>query len=214
MTLADIIASIQAKGFGTDTAAEQKTAVNSVYRRIHGMRRWPYLERRSTALTTSTGQSNVTLAALPNLMWIDAVRIEQGTERFDLHYAHPQELRDYQTGWQDSGCPTHWTEAAGELVLWPTPEAQDTIVLDYTTTPADLALDADVPVFDSTFHDVLVWGAVVELAFRQRDSNLMAMAKAEFNERITEMVRSYGIRQRQQSLTVQASDWWDRAATG
>lgn len=214
MTLAEILTSIRAKGFETDTDAQQRVAVNSVYRRINGMRRWPYLERRSTALLTTANQPNVSLINFPALMWIDAVRLKQGTEDFTLTYRAPQELREDQAYWPDAGVPDHWTQAAGELVLWPTPSAAYTVVLDYTTTPADLTLDADVPVFDSTYHDLLVWGAVVELGFRQRDANLMSMAKTEFNERLTEMVRSYGIRQRQGTLAVQPNEWWDRAATG
>lgn len=213
MTLAEIIASIQAKGFGTDTAAEQKIAVNSVYRRIHGMRRWPYLERSSTALTTTIGQETVSLVTLPNLMWVDAVRLRLGTEAFEVDYLQPQELRRESVLDADAGMPRYWTEAAGEIHLWPTPEAAYTIELDYTTTPADLAADADVPVFDSTYHDLLVWGAVVELGFRQRDANLMAMAKGEFNDRMVEMVRSYSLRQRQTSQQVEHSDWWREAAT-
>lgn len=202
MTLAELRAAIQNKGYGTDTATQQTGALNSVYRRINGLRRWSYLERRTTALAATAGQASVSLVTLAPLMWVDAVRIEFGTEYDELAYTPVQDFRDYAHADRDTGRPVRWTEAAGELHLWPKPERAYTLTIDYLTTPADLSADGDIPVFDSTYHDVLVWGAVAEMAYRQREYTAAAHATNEYRERLAEMTRGYGITQRQTPLEV------------
>ncbi len=197
MTLAQLRTALQNKGYGTDTVAQQTAALNGVYRRINGLRRWPYLERRSTALTTTIAQSSVSLVPLASLMWVDAVRIAFGTEYTELAHTPVQEFREYAHADRDPGCPVRWTEAAGELHLWPTPERAYTLTIDYITTPADLAADGDIPAFDSTYHDVLVWGAIVDMAFRQREYTALATAESQYNQRLSEMKHGYGVGQRQ-----------------
>jgi hypothetical protein len=209
MTLAELLLSLQSKGYSTDTVAAQTFALNAVYRRINGMRRWPYLERRDTALTTTAGQSSVNFASIPALMWVDAVRIELGTEYPTLEYKERQELRELNHQDRDRGTPQYWTEAAGELHLWPVPDASYEITLDYITTPPDLVDDDDVPVFDTTYHDVLVWGAVLDLGFRSRDWGAYQYAKHEYQDRLREMIAEYGIRQRQSSSRIVDSGFYN-----
>lgn len=209
MTLAELRTSLQDKGYGTDTASQQTRMLNGVYRRIAGEHRWPWLERQSSALTAAVSNQTVSLAAITALMWVDAVRLEFGTEYPELEYIDPQSHRDLYHQSRDTGTPRYWTEQFGELRLWPVPDQAYTVVLDYMTTPDDLSLDADIPLFDSTFHDVLVWGAVSSMAYRERDWSAKNFADAEYRASYDEMKRSYGLKQRQNAQHVQRSSFWN-----
>jgi len=209
MNLGELRTSLQDKGYATDTAASQTRMLNSIYRRIAGEHRWPWLDRQSTALATVAGNQSVTLTAVTSLMWVDAVRLEYGTEYPEVKFLAPQALRDMAHVDRSTGTPRFWTEEFGELRFWPTPDKAYTVVLDYMTTPPDLAVDADIPLFDSTYHDVLVWGAIAEMAFRERDWSAKNFAAAEYADRYGEMKRTYGIRQRQNATHVARAKFWD-----
>ena len=211
MTRAQLRTSIQAKGFGSDGAfiSAQNEAINAAYRRVAGEHRWPWLERLSTSLTTIAGNSSVSLTPITDLMWVDAVRLTDGTSNYDLTPLADQDLRSREHEDRFPDLPVWWAEVFGEIRLYPIPDKAYTVVLDYLTTPPELGADGDSPLFDTTFHDILVWGAISDLAFRERDYTGQAVADKNYDARLRSMMAAYGIRQRHGGSRVAHSRFWD-----
>lgn len=208
VTEADLQASIQAKGYGTDSATAQAVAIKSAWRRVLGMRHWPFLEA-SQALTATTGSETVSLAAITDLARVEAVRLTFGTEGYGkLDFVERGRLRNWLGDDRDQGAPTCWTTHAGALLLYPRPERAYTVTVDYKKRPAYSAAAIDFP---EEYQDVLVWGAVSELTFRQRELN--GYAEQQFQDRLREMIGDYFIEQRQGTREVGHSDVWAEVRT-
>jgi hypothetical protein len=209
MNLSELRTAVKDRGYDGAPDAMIDRLLNSAYRRIAGQRRWSWLERLDTAQSAIASNPSVSLVGIPALMWVDAVRLEPDTNWRQLEYLPPQELRKLEQRDGTAGRPCYWTEAFGELRLWSRPDAAYTLSIDYITTPTDLVSDADTPLFDSTFHDILVWSACMELAYRQRDS-YAAVARENYDARMMEMTRAYSMKQRQTSRQVQSGYWGSR----
>jgi hypothetical protein len=208
--LADIRSCIQAKGYGTDTVAAQNSMINSVYRRIIGMYRWPFLELTdNSTIVCVAGQTKCNIGVIQDLLHIDAVRVEYGTEYYDLEYAPFQGFRDLEHLDRAVGVPRYWTAGDNELRLWPAPDRAYTVKIDYIIDPADLVGDTDVPVIPPAYRDVLCWGAIAELTFRERDVEGYNIAKQEYLSIIDNMKAEYGVKQRQSSEQVRRSGLYD-----
>jgi hypothetical protein len=149
-------------GFDGTTDPVVNRRLNAAYRDLAGHKRWPWLERNDTTLTTTSGSSEVALSDIADLMWVDAVRIYSGSEPSSLEYQDPQDFQDDNFPYGAArGAPLRWTEQFTQLRLAPTPQAEYTLSIDYLTTPPELVDDEDEPLFDSTYHDILAWGAAV-----------------------------------------------------
>lgn len=57
----------------------------------------------------------------------------------------------------------------------------------YIPVQVDLVNDTDVPNIFSDYHDVITWGALIEISQRNTDLNLFKQATARFKERRAEM---------------------------
>lgn len=215
--LADIRTCIQMKGYGTDTAPDiQNSMINSVYRRVIGMRRWPFLElKNNSSLNCIAGQGNYSLATIEDLLHVDAVRIDFGTEYYDLEYAEVQDLRSLEHEDRSTGVPRYWTLAtSSEIRFWPWPDKAYNIKLDYVADPADLVGDTDTPLIPPAYRDVLCWGAIAELTFRERDIEGYNIAKQEYLAILTNMMAEYSVKQRQNSRQVGRSGTYDVLVEG
>lgn len=176
---------ILASGYGSDTTAEQTKILNMVYKEVAGIRRWSWTEQVSTGALT-TGVRTVAMPA--TITKVDQFFIDTSTqEPFELRF-QPQEVFFNMADPDPAvGEPLYWTEFDGLLYVYPTP------VMNYTTTLygleeiGELTLDTDVPVFDSKYHPVLVWGALRMLSYRQRDWSQYNVASTEFRGLIREM---------------------------
>lgn len=208
VTEAALQAAIQAKGYGTDSATAQVEAIKSAWRRVLGLRRWPFLE--ATATTTATvGSETVSLAAITDLARVEAVRLTIGTEGYgDLTFVERGRLRNWLASDRDQATPDAWTFHAGAVLLYPRPERAYTVTIDYKKRPAYNGSDI---VFPEGYEDVLVWGAITELSFRQRELN--GYADAQFKDRLSEMIDDYGLEQRQGSREVGHSSVWYEVRT-
>lgn len=209
MNLGELRTALQSKGYGTDTAPEQNSAINEVYREIHGMMRWPFLEAQDSSLVTVAGTNAYTLP-MANWRNLDAVRLQiTATQEYDnLQYLDVQSFRDYEHIDRDTTTPYYWTFYANQLHLYPYPDNAYSVVIDYITEPADLVLDTDVPVIPVPYHDVLVWGAVESLAYRERDWLGRQFAEAKKEGMISRMKEEYLVKQRQSGSHVKKSGYW------
>lgn len=213
MNLGQLRTALQQRGYATDTATPQTELINSVYRRVCGMRRWPFLAASGTiTMTAGTGIYDVDVAAGigRTLLVVNAVRIEFGTGYPEISYLPEQEFRDLQHADRNRGVPLYWTLIDDDLNFWPLPDANYVITVDFTLDPTDLTADGDTPVLPAAFHDILVWGAIKELAFRERDWGARAVALEEYNARLADMMHTFGVKQRQTST--QVKDWREPGA--
>lgn len=210
MNLAALQAAVQAKGYGTDTAAQQLLFLNEVYREVHGMMRWPFLEAQDSSLVTVTGTNSYTLP-MANWRNLDAVRIQiSAFQQFNnLSYLGMQDFRDLEHVDRDVTTPFYWTFYANQLHFFPVPDGTYTVVIDYIIEPPDLAAAGDVPVLPLPYHDILVWGAVESLCFRERDWLGRDFAQQKKEALLKRMSEEYLMRQRQTSSHVKKSGYWD-----
>ena len=212
MQLSDIQARIQAHGYGADTAAQQLEFINDTYHEINGMHRWPFLEAQDSTLTTTSGTNGYNLpTAVASGRNLDAVRLQIAAtqEYINLEYEQPQRFRDKENIDTEIGSPFLWTYINQQLRFYPVPDDSYTVIIDYVIQPADLAAPTDVPVWPSTYDDVLVWGAIRSLAVRERDWLGRQFAQTEFEQRLTRMEQEYMVRQRQSSSHVLKSGHWN-----
>lgn len=209
MNLAGLQAAIQAKGYGTDLAAQQVLFLNEVYREVHGMMRWPFLEAQDSSLVTITGTSAYTLP-MANWRNLDAVRIQIAAfQQFNnLEYRGMQEFRDLEHVDRDVTTPCYWTFYSNQLHFFPVPDAVYTVVIDYIIEPPDLSAAGDVPVLPLPYHDILVWGAIESLAYRERDWLGREFAGQKKETLLKRMSEEYLTRQRQTSSHVKKSGYW------
>lgn len=209
MNLVALRTQLQTMGYGTDTATQQTAALNDAYRQVCGNRRWTWLEGRVNAAALTAGTSNYSLGSITDLLSVDAIRLTFGSDNYELSHKPTQELRELVHNDRATGVPRFWTRHIGEVVYWPIPDRAYVPVIDYIKDPADLAADGDTPIFPATFHDILVWGAVKNAAFRQRDWNSHTVASTEYANRLRDMKQADGIPQRQRPGQVRHSRFWD-----
>lgn len=210
MTLAQIQAAVQAKGYGTDTAAQQLIFINEIYRKVHSKERWPFLEAQDKTLVTVTGTPNYTLP-FNNWRNLDAVRIEiAATQQYNnLSYKGVQDFRDLEHIDRDVTSPAYWTFYANQLHFYPNPDAAYTVTIDYIIEPPDLAAGSDIPIIPLPYHDILVWGAVKSMAARERDWVMTQIADQEYEILLRRFEEEYLVRQRQTSSHVKKSGHFD-----
>lgn len=207
--LSVLLAELQARGYASDTRPEQILMLNAVQRRVCGLRRWPFLEQQAT-INTVVGTSGYNVSALTNYAHIDAVRIARGTTEFyEPEYMAPQEFRSRQHTYIERGEPSYWTYHDDQIKLWPTPEQIYIVTVDFTQRAVDMAADTDQPSVPCAYRDVLVWGAIMELTFRERDGDGYSIAAQHYAARLAEMINEYGVRQRQNAGEVTKSGYWD-----
>jgi hypothetical protein len=206
--VSEIQTAVQAHGFGSDTAAAQLEGINQVERQINGKRRWPWLEKTTTG-TLTVGTASYAVPA--DFRQPDSVRVEIGTEYYDLEYLRPVELRRLSHVDRDNSTPRYWTEYEGKLYFHPRPDRVYTYTLDYVKKVTQLTAGS-TPLAPSDYHDVYVWGALMMLAARERDWQMHAFAGSQFRERVQEMEDEYNLRQRQSSSrVVRDRKRWSRA---
>lgn len=210
MNLAEIQAAIQAHGYAPDTSDRQTIFINQCYREVCGMQRWPFLEAQDVSQVTTAGQAGYPLDALPTWRSIDAVRISIPAQQqyVRMEYLAPQDFRDREHISPEPSTPSYWTFINQELRFWPVPDDSYSVTIDYISEPPDLAADADVPVLPVTYHDVLVWGAVERLAYRERDWLGRQFAQQERELSLKRMDEEFMVRQRQTSSHVKKSGYW------
>lgn len=212
MNLGQILTAQRELGYAADTDVARTSMTNSVQRRICNLRRWPFLKTLGAAgPNTVAGTSQYNLAAsIASLKDIDAVSLEPATgDGIDIAYLDNEEFRRFQRVDATRGTPCYWTSTDKVVHLWPTPSSVWTLRVDHTIRPVDLVNAGDNPTLPVEWHDLLVWGPIVEMAHRERDEERRQQALGEFDQRLLEMMHQYGMVQRQTSKRVVRSGYWD-----
>jgi hypothetical protein len=206
--LSSLLSDLQQRGYASDTAAAQIILLNSSYRRVCAYRRWPWLESQTASIATVNGTSAYNLSTIADFLFLDAVRSEQGTNYYELEYKDPQTFRTLQHNYRDRSTPEYWTREGEQIKIWPTPDGIYTLTIDYIKRPTDLANDTDVPLIPVNYRDILIWGAIMELTFRERDTYTYQLAEQQYQGRLNEMMAEYGLSQRQTASEVGRSDYY------
>ena len=215
MNLSQLVNSVYALGYNFVQTADDPTnpanvALNSVYRDVCGRERWPFLEKTASAGSTVAAVNTYPLSTLTDLRQVDAIRLTDSSGvNYDLRNMAPQDFKA-QTFEATSlpittGLPVCWTQYAGSILFFPPPDGVYTIVVDYIVQPAALVSLTDVPIIPTQWHDILVWGAAHELAFRERDWIGRNDSLNTFTQRLANMSSEYRLMQRQTSSRVQQS---------
>ena len=217
-TLAELRTDVEARGYAASTPGLD-SAINSAYREVLAARRWEFLETVSQALTIPAGSSSVTLAGIADLLHVDAVRLDGAVASDpELDWWPDQKLRRALQRDSSTGQPCAWTRRGGELYVYPTPDQDYVLTIDYVASQPELVADTDVAQLPRAYKDAIIWGAVVALAFRQRDAAAVQMASNFREAAVQRMVRAYGLHQRQTSDQMQSnpSRWnsWNYRNTG
>lgn len=211
-TLREMLDAIQAFGFGPDTEDAQKAAINFVYRRVNGMRRWPW-QQISAYSNLSVLATNHVMAPLPeDLLHLDAVRLEGADDGWELIPKSAQELRSLLHADRETGKPRYWSQVGRDIHVFPRADRTYTGVIDYIQAPPPLRADSDVANLPELYADILPLGALAQLAMRERDWDLYQAANGEFHARVREMANATFVGQRQQAEEVARSSFWDAAA--
>ena len=210
MNLGQLRSAIQSHGYTSDTASNQNDFINQAYRRVHGQERWKFLEKQNSTLFTVFNTPNYNL---PMTDWrnLDAVRIQVvNDQHFDnLKFLPEQMFRDYYHVDRDASNPFYWTLMDQQLWFYPVPDQAYQVVIDYIMEPPDLVADGDQPVIPLPYQDILVWGAIKALAFRERDWIGADIAGNEYSDILEKMKEEYMIKQRQTASHVQKSGYWN-----
>ncbi len=211
-TLLQYKTAVAAAGYDASDAVTLLDAINEARRSIVSERRWKWLETvGSTTLVLAYDTPSEALNGIVDLLYVDAVRIQFGTEYPELEWKPVQELRDLEHDDRTPGVPQYWTEAAGQIRVWPSPDKAYTLVLDYVKAGNDLVADADpdedIPVL---FKALVKWKAVAAIAFRQREAWAVDYAERQYQAELRRLVGQEAITQRQTSHQVKSGYWGSR----
>ena len=211
-TLAQLQTAVQDYGYGSDTASVQTDFLNASYRRLAGRRRWKWLEAQNSTLTTTVGNSIYTIP-LTDMRTLDAVRLTE-SDGVTTHYITPfqeQDLRSlYHRDLGQNGLPRGWTQYAGKLWLWPTPDQIYTVTFDYIKNITPMVSSTDTTLVPENYDDILVWDTVIRLAIRQRDWLTRNFAIQEREALELAMIAEMQMLNRQDSDTVEDRLWSPR----
>lgn len=210
-TLAELRTAVSARGYALTTDGID-AAINGAYREVIAARRWAFQDTASTALTITTGADSVSLGGIEDLLHIDAVRLDNGDASCELDWWPTQVLRREANLDRTTAVPDYWTRQGGELLLYPRPNDDFLLAIDYTPDVPALAADDDQIVIPRLYMDAVVWGAVAELAYRQRDYASADRAEKKRDDAVLRMARAYGMEQRQGGRRVTETGFWDGQA--
>jgi hypothetical protein len=210
MNLSQLQAAIQAHGHDASTDAEQLQFLNDTYREVHSKGRWEFLEAQDSSMSTVVG-TNIYAWPMTNFRNVDAVRLTSTDtdQNTNLEYMAKQDFRDKENIDLERSTPEYWTQIAGELHLWPYPDSVYTVVIDYIIEPPDLVNPSDIPIIPTAYHDVLVWGALRSMAYRDRDVYSFMNSSGQYESRLLRMQDEYRVMQRQTSSHVRKSGFYD-----
>jgi len=150
---------------------------------------WQFLWRRANA-TLTAGQQVYSGAALniTNLNVIDSVFVDNEQV---ISVPWQDWLGDFDQRNQDLGWPRILSvDPTGNIYLYPVPESDMAIKVNYYTEPTALSNDSDVSLIPAKYHDCIVQKALMYYATFEEDMQLYQMASARYETRLTDLCNS------------------------
>lgn len=217
MNLDEITQAVLDRGYdtsGTDSPVvdQVREYIWSTYRRILGMYRWPFL-RASLEINIDPGDSFVLLTDIPDLGHINALYWEEQGVVDPLPWKPYEEFIEYRATASSESRPAYWTRE-GLTIQFSSAATVASVLTVYYTRTHDIPNTLDEPIFSEMYHDLLVYGALSEMAYRERDWTAADRADQRFNVLLTQMVGEYGVEQQQDAREVGHSNWWSQIGFG
>lgn len=204
-TIAQMVTSLQDKGYGIDTEASQKRELERSYQRLTRMRRWNWLQKTSDVIQP-VGQATITFATIgSDYRAMEGLRIEGYTPP---QYKEYPEFMRYINGSVSNGLPDIWTLNSAGILLYPTPQQPYTFHVDYTKSLPTFATIGvgEVPV-PEPLDEWIVWGAITGITFRERDNTGRDQALKEQQIIMSDYLAQHGLQQRQNTSEVVSTGW-------
>ncbi len=209
-TADEVLQNVRALGYGTDTEGPQLLMLSQLQKRIVNARRWTFLLETVTKTTTAGAETVALDATLGATQRVDAVWAkDSGSNPIQLEYVEPEVLKQYTHDNTSTGRPRYWSRFGQNLILYPIPDATYTLTVDVVKNPAKLATKSENVIIPDSHTDILVWGVIEQISFRERDWDGHNFARQMYAELFTEMLAQYGMPQRQQATHVTDSGQWD-----
>ncbi len=205
----DVLARVQSLGYATDTEPAQLNALDQVQRRVLNTRRWRFLYEKDSSKELTTNNNEIELQALSDTKRVDAVRLEFGEEFLELEHQDYETLRSAEHKYRETGLPEWWAVIGQKLHVWPIPDKNYKVVIDYVKNPTIITAAANTLLIPDSHIDILVWGIVVNVTFRERDWEGHNFARQMYAEHLAEMMTQYGMTDRQTSDRVVESGFYD-----
>lgn len=141
----------------------------------------------ATPVNTVSGTATITFTmAKPEIVYITAAGFERvlGERTFD-------ELKARNVSQEPSGVPSEYaiqstTGLTVTLLLSPIPNSIVAINADGLLNAATLS-GSTIPAFDQDFHDVLVYGGMVDELMKMEKPGLLGQAKADYEQRMSDL---------------------------
>lgn len=210
-TAGEILERVQALGYGADISAPQLKTLNMLHKRVINTRRWRFLGSITKSLETTPGTGVYALDTLATTQRVDAVRLVNANgEALHLEHQPQATVRDFETMWPDSGTPEYWVRIGKDLHLWPAPSGVYQVQVDIVNNPTSLTKAEDNVQVPDAHADILVWGTIMGITFRERDWDGHNFARQMYSELITEMIAQYAMTDRQTPKRVQQSGFFDK----
>lgn len=163
-----------------------KDWLNQIYREIASKHLWSWLEA-STSFNTSASDYDYALSSVASdLARIRIMRIESSPDFLDAIPPDEFDMR-FPKPTQSTGQPLLYTVWAGNVRLWPTPDATYSIKVDYWKTTTDLSADGDEPLIPERFRWVWLKGAEF-FALRFNDDARAQLVLREYERGISDML--------------------------
>lgn len=200
MNLGQLLTEFYANGFdylndGASGATRATRWINQSYQELCALERWPFLE------ATATGPAPLSVPTLLEVLTV----VDTTNTNTTLIEADQVELAN--TGdLTSTGTPIFYYITGGTTVsVWPV--ATNSLSVRYTAQPSDLAAAGDTPIVPAPYHDIIVLGAVRRALLDDTDSGSYQLIKAEWNDRVQQMVASQLNPITRQYVTGASDDW-------
>lgn len=204
---------VKDRGYGTDNDSVINEAIRSTYRRVLGAQRWPFL-RDSADINVAIGAVAVSLSTITDLGHLHSLYWSQTGSIYPLVWKTDEEFLElaeqyYSNSVYTRGIPAIWTRTSDQVVsFFPAAEIAGVLSVQFSKIH-DLDDDADDPLFNSIYDDILVWGALSDIAYRERDWAAQDRAEVKFNTVLQQMIGEYGVEQQQSPREVVSSGFFD-----
>lgn len=209
--VSDVKAAVQAKGYGTDTTAQQTAFLQEALRRLYGMRRWRFLLAYDSSLSLPLGGSTVVASGLAG--WngkVEAVRLQDATgNTWELKQRAIEDVRKLDGADSSNDTPQYWAlRDNNTFQFWPRADVPYTLLVDYIKMPTLPVNDTDPITWPDDHMQVLTWAVVKGMAFRQRDWFTTPTADQEYQTALDEMEQAHGMNSSQSPAEVGHWNGW------
>jgi len=171
--------------------ADLNIFINEAYLEICRESDWPFLRAETTLnLTSGTASYAIPAGVAENSIASFAV-LSNDTNRRQLR-PRSRYTTDDSMGPLITGHPLEYSCWAGQVQVFPTPEANEIATIRYFAEPAELTTDTDTPIFEAKFHSLVAYGASVRVLIREGDdTERRGFYNAQFQNGMEQMKGDY-----------------------